>query len=189
MEKNDFEKYVCYSEESPSGLLWKQGFKCTSKHPSKFSSIAGKVYGDDKKGYYYRVHINGRNYSNHRVIWVLNGGKFGDGEVIDHINGNSLDNKINNLRVIERHLNNMNFKMYNTNTTGNTGVNLIDNGQGNFYYMAHWSNFDNKVCRKYFSIDKLGIMVAFRDAVIHRQKMIEELNSQGAGYTERHGKE
>lgn len=188
MEKSDFEKYVYYSEESPSGLMWEGDFSCTNKHPSKFSSIAGRIYGSDKKGYYYKVHINGKNYSNHRVIWVLTGGKFEDGEVIDHINGNSLDNRICNLRVIKRHLNNMNFKMYNTNSTGNTGVNLIDNGQGNFYYMAHWSNFENKVCRKYFSIAKLGIMVAFRDAVIYRQKMIEELNSCGAGYTERHGK-
>ena len=31
-------------------------------------------------------------------------------------------------------------------------------------------------------------MVAFRDAVLYREKMIKELNGQGAGYSERHGK-
>jgi hypothetical protein len=42
---------------------------------------------------------------------------------------------------------------------------------------------------KIFSVEKLGIMVAYRLAVLHRAKMIEILNSQGAMYTERHGKE
>ena len=70
MEKTLFEKYVYYSEDSPSGLFWKEGFKCTIRHLSKTSKIAGKVYGNSKKGYYYRIHINGKNYPNHRAIWI-----------------------------------------------------------------------------------------------------------------------
>lgn len=41
---------------------------------------------------------------------------------------------------------------------------------------------------KKFSVLKLGLLPAFRDAVMYRRKMIEELNAQGAGYTENHGK-
>lgn len=181
-------KFVEYDENSPSGLSWRKDIICSNRHPSNFSSVVGKVQGDSKKGFYYRISIERKGWAVHRIIWILCGGKFLDGEVIDHIDGNSLNNRIENLRVIPRGVNNMNFKMYCTNRTGKTGVNLIDNGSGKFYYMAHWSNFENKVMRKYFKIDDLGIMVAFRDAVIYRTKMIEELNLQGAGYTERHGK-
>jgi hypothetical protein len=41
---------------------------------------------------------------------------------------------------------------------------------------------------KKFSVKKLGLLPAFKAAVECRRKMIEELNGQGAGYTENHGK-
>ena len=41
--------------------------------------------------------------------------------------------------------------------------------------------------RKYFSVEKLGLLPAFQAAVLHRQLMLKELITDGAGYTERHG--
>ena len=113
-------------------------------------------------------------------------------DVIDHLNGDSLDNTITNLRAVDQCVNRRNTRSYTSNTSGVTGVSARVNQTGkgeNCYFMATWWDLSGKQKVKYFSIAKLGIMVAFRDAVIHRQKMIEELNAQGAGYTERHGKE
>ena len=50
------------------------------------------------------------------------------------------------------------------------------------------TELDGKYRTKSFNINKLGVMVAFRDAVMYREKMIKEFNKQGAGYSERHGK-
>jgi hypothetical protein len=81
-----------------------------------------------------------------------------------------------------------NSKLNNKSYTRVSGVTLREEGNKSSY-IAQWYELNGKHRSKRFSINKLGIMVAFRDAVIHRQKMIEELNAQGAGYTSRHGKE
>lgn len=178
------------------GVVWSEWVKYDPTSKSFLRKIKGRGVGSEvgcicgcqKKGYYYRTNTKGRLTLVHRIVLELFGIEIPEGMVVDHIDGNSLNNEITNLRVIPRPLNNKNFKMYNTNTTGVCGVRLTDCGKGNYYYSASWSDLDKKYRTKHFSISKLGIMVAFREAVIYRQKKIEELNLQGAGYSERHGK-
>lgn len=84
-----------------------------------------------------------------------------------------------------------NQKLRTTNSSGVVGVSFqtkVSNKPQLLTIVAHWSTLEGKQCTKCFSCHKLGIMVAFRDAVIYRRKMIQELNAQGAGYTENHGK-
>lgn len=77
------------------------------------------------------------------------------------------------------------------NQSGVTGVKLQENtdrkGQPYYYYVAFWRNLDGTESHKCFSVSKIGDSEAFRLACEYRAKMIEELNAQGAGYTERHG--
>lgn len=181
METIDWKDYVKYDPTSKTFLRKIKG--------RGVGSEVGAISGCKKRGHYYRATILGRSALVHRIILDLFNIVIPKGMVVDHIDGNSLNNNIDNLRVIPAPANSMNFKMYNTNSTGVVGVKLTDAGSGNYYYSAFWNDLNKKHKIKHFSIAKLGIMVAFRDAVIHRQKMIEELNSQGAGYTERHGKE
>ncbi len=75
----------------------------------------------DKRTSYYRVKINQKNYKLHRIIWLYCYGVFPDNE-IDHINGNGLDNRLCNLRAVTNAENSKNLRVFNTNTSGVTGV-------------------------------------------------------------------
>lgn len=76
------------------------------------------------------------------------------------------------------------------NSTGVTGVIFAWSGKTGHttYVEATWRTLDKKNRKKSFSVKKLGLMVAFRNAVMYREKMVQELNTNGAGYTENHGK-
>lgn len=59
---------------------------------------------------YVRIHINGVEYKEHRLIWFIVYKKWPSG-VIDHINGNKKDNRICNLRDVTHKINSQNRKI------------------------------------------------------------------------------
>lgn len=83
-----------------------------------------------------------------------------------------------------------NISKKSNNTSGVTGVQRASikvKGVTYEYWAATWSTLDGKNKRKWFSISKYGNDEAKELAVHHRKIMIDELNRQGAGYTDRHG--
>lgn len=84
----------------------------------KTGTIAG---WSDRLGYR-RVIVDGRNYMVHRVAWLYTYGTWPAGEV-DHINGNPSDNRIGNLRDVDRAKNQQNIvAARKTNQSGLRGV-------------------------------------------------------------------
>ena len=74
------------------------------------------------------------------------------------------------------------------NTSGVTGV-YEDYRDGKLdRYKAEWRDLSGKTRAKSFSINKYGKEEAFRLACEAREAAIKELNEQGAGYSENHGK-
>jgi hypothetical protein len=69
----------------------------------------------DGKGYL-RTKINKKNYSVHRLIFLFHKGYLP--EYLDHINGDRLDNRIENIREATMGQNNYNKKTPKTNTSG-----------------------------------------------------------------------
>ncbi len=75
-------------------------------------------YYNNKGGHGYALRMVGRqSILLHREIM-----KPGTGFVVDHINGNTLDNRRENLRVVSRSVNSANTKLPSNNTSGRRGV-------------------------------------------------------------------
>jgi HNH endonuclease/AP2 domain len=77
--------------------------------------------GTDKKRYR-RVRVDGRDVSEHRVIWAIVYGKTPD--KIDHRDGDGTNNKLVNLREATLTQNQQNRKLSKSNSTGLKGVSV-----------------------------------------------------------------
>lgn len=89
-------EYTEFSDEVKT-LVWK-------KSPSNRAPI-GKIVGSLTKEGYYRT----SKQLVHRLVWLLHYGKLPTND-LDHINGNRMDNRIENLRETTRGLNTQNRK-------------------------------------------------------------------------------
>lgn len=75
--------------------------------------IAGGIDGNG----YRRIRFNGRLYREHQLVWAYFYGSFPVVE-IDHINGNRIDNRVENLRLSNRFEQTQNIRVRSTNNTG-----------------------------------------------------------------------
>tara|TARA_B100000035_G_C20759644_1_gene447732 strand:+ start:29 stop:646 length:618 start_codon:yes stop_codon:yes gene_type:complete len=113
----------------------------------------GKRVGSLTKAGFRNIRIFYKSYYEHRVIWALYYKKWPPkGMVIDHINGDSADNRIDNLRLVTYKENSRNTKIASNNKSGVTGVtqrknrwisNITNNGK--LLYLGSFSNFDDAV--------------------------------------------
>jgi len=80
---------------------------------------SGQVAGGLDNGYI-KIGINGKRYFAHRLAWLYVYGEFSNlpQMVIDHIDGNTINNKIENLRKVTHQQNILNQKLRTTNTSG-----------------------------------------------------------------------
>ncbi len=178
----EFDKYLTYCTTSPTGLVWKK-----SRGNIQSGSIAGNL---TVRGYW-RVCFCKKLYMAHRIIWEMFHGPIGEGLYIDHIDGVRTNNDISNLRLVGSVENGRNRKGHNNNSSGYTGVLLQTSkrkdGSLRQHWTAYWTSIDGYRKSKCFAVDTYGYHRGLTLAVEYRTKMIFEMNSQGAGYTERHG--
>lgn len=118
------QKYLTY--HPLTGVLsWNAGLKYAQQR------AAGKAAGTMSKGGYLRTSIERRMYANNRIAWKMHHGVDPSG-VVDHENGNKLDNRIENLRDTSQGKNTWNQTIRSDNTTGFKGV--VFSKRGGFYH-------------------------------------------------------
>lgn len=182
----DWNEYFYYDETSLSCLRWRidklGGKGCVVKSAG---DVAGSLCKTNNR---WDVRLNNSLYKVHRVIWEMCNNTIELDKVIDHINGDATINLLSNLRLVTQGVNAKNIKMRTDNKSGIVGVSRgkrLSRGKYYYYWIATWKT--DKVCNKAFPIAKLGETQAFKLACEYRKLMIQQLNEQGAGYTERHG--
>jgi hypothetical protein len=185
----ELSKTFRYSEDSPTGIVWAEDRFSGRNYLIKKRS-AGDVAGSLGKKGYYLVDFRGRKRTVHQIVWELFNGEIPANMCIDHIDGDKLNNKIDNLRLSDTRTNNRNSNKNTNSKSGVVGVRFIQitnrHGQVFDYWKASWVSLDGKASYINFSVLKLGYEEARNKAIQKRKEMIEYLNEQGAGYTERH---
>jgi HNH endonuclease len=99
-----------------------------------YDPITGNLYRKNAKcrctpiGYIHsdRTHlecgIENKKFLLHRVVWTMLNGPIPDGLLIDHIDQNGFNNRIENLRLADKQINGRNAHRSKANTSGATGV-------------------------------------------------------------------
>jgi len=105
---------------------------------------------------------------------------------LERLDVNGSYNK-DNCTWVDKKTQSRNRRKYTRNTSGVTGVRFTTDKSGTLYVAAS-AVFQGKAKERHFSVKTYGLLPAFKMACEHRAKMIVQLNSQGAGYSESHGK-
>ena len=108
--------------------------------------IAGKKAGGRCDFGRLNISIDGKRYKYHRVCWLIHYGKWPNGE-LDHIDCNSSNNAISNLREASGSQNSANKRLWLRNKTGVKGVHWA---KCNKMWVAEVFHKGERVYQKYF---------------------------------------
>lgn len=183
-------KFLKECFEIKDGLLyWKERplshFKSEVGRKSFNTQFAGKpCVRELMKGQrYLKVKILDSLFQQHRIMLSLYIDRvLTCNEIVDHVNGNCLDNSKENLRVADHFVNSRNQKRSVKNITGKSGVYFLQNTDGTTFYRAQWNDKGKRKNRS-FSTKRYGDELAFKLAC----DFIDAIRSEIGGYTERHG--
>jgi hypothetical protein len=92
-----------------------------SRGSRQAGEIAGCLKRDRSEKVYIRIKIDGKNYLAHRLAWLYTHGEWPEND-IDHIDQDSLNNRLSNLRDVTNAENGKNQKIAKNNSSGVMGV-------------------------------------------------------------------
>lgn len=130
--------------------------------------IAHRPNGRD----YFAINIEYRKYLAHRIVMAMHLGSLSRDYDVDHIDGDGLNNRLGNLRLVDRSINLRNRVMQSNNSSGHVGVYWIER-------LKKW-NAKGKVNGKNYH---LGVYSDKNDAIQARKEWQEKVG----GFTDRHG--
>lgn len=137
----DFSEYFEYRDGC---LIWK------SKRPGR-GCVVGSVAGTINSAGRRVVEIHGKKYLAYRIVWVMHHGSIPTGLCVDHIDGNKINDRIENLRIVTLSVNQRNSKIPKNNKTGIIGV---TNKSGGFVvncagmYIGYFKDFLEACCAR-----------------------------------------
>ena len=118
---------------------------------------AGDVAGSIDSNGYLRIMVQSRSYLAHRLAWLYVYGEWPK-LTIDHINRNTSDNRIANLRDISHKQNGQNASIRIDNTSGHPGV----------FWCGREGKWQGRICHNY-KTTHLGYFTTLEDAIAARK--------------------
>ena len=117
----EIRKLISY--DSDTGFFyWLARKDNKSFNTAKAGTRAGnKNRPNGSRTHYLRLRIDNQLHLAHRVAWAMHYGEWPNGP-IDHIDGNGLNNRIDNIRLVTMAVNSRNCRLSKNNTTGVNGV-------------------------------------------------------------------
>jgi hypothetical protein len=179
LDYDTLHKFLYYDISSPTGLRWKVWNRSHIKKTARFAGdIAGYKMHDQTGKTYYSLKCNGRSVLAHRAIWVMANKVIPPKYIINHIDSDGCNNKIENLTCITQAQN----CRQTTKQSKASGVRKMTVGEHS-YTVCTWYDLSGKRQTKLFSHLKHGENESDRLALEYRKDRIKEMNLQGAGYT------
>jgi hypothetical protein len=111
---SDYLKTRFHYDAETGNLIWKNA------NARWVGKRAGCAHKSNRGKRYIRVLLDGSSVYAHRIIWAILHGE--EPENIDHIDGDGLNNRADNLRSVSHAINLKNQKKHVTNTSGASGV-------------------------------------------------------------------
>lgn len=178
---NEWSKYFYYDSTSPTYLRWRITYHTKNPHDVA-GCLVKRENGKPKRA---QVQFKGKTIAVHLIIWELHNGTLEPDKIIDHIDRNPWNNLITNLHPKTVAQNSRNRSKSTNNTSGITGVTRCTRPR----FAVQWVDLTGKSRVKYFPFRKYGSEAeAWEAAILFRENTVKDLNSNGAGYTNNHGK-
>ena len=137
LSKENLHKLFEYKD---GNLYWKDNY---------FKSFIGKKAGFSSGNNYIRINIKNKQYFAHRIIFMMHHGYLPN--IIDHIDRNSLNNKIENLREADARENALNSTLTQPSITGIR--NVYFDKRRNKYNVVLKVNKKHKFIGSYFDLE------------------------------------
>lgn len=186
--KEELDKLFYYDETSPSGLRWN-----INRFAGEFKSVLVVAKGDKVGAWSASLHtdsngswnttINLKKFKVHRIIYKMFNPDFDENLTIDHIDGNPMNNKIENLRAVTHKQNMRNIKKRKDNSSKITGIEFYNRAGRSPYFIAAWVDKEGISHTKCFAISVHGCEGAFIKAIEARTKGVAE----SGDYSKTHG--
>lgn len=143
---NYFELSKIIGYEGESGKFF---WLCDLGKKIKKGSVAGSVGGGKKK--YIRISYKGKSYLAHRLAHVIVNGFEPDRDMdVDHLNGDSLDNRWSNIKQLKTRSGNLkNIQTPAKSNTGVRGISIVSCGGYKRFDVSIWDG-GKRVSRKKF---------------------------------------
>ena len=189
-DKIDFKDYFVVDPSSPTGLRWRDDVKRFENNSRGGNCWGGTPAGNRKapkgKVKYVIVTLNKKRYVVSRIIWTILHGNIPKGMIIDHLDGDPWNNNPSNLVCKTRAENIRNCAKRKDNTSGVVGVRFVVKDSYTFCVGTYQDiNKNSKTAQ--FSVNKYGLLPAFKMAVEFRLNGIKKMNEQhNFKYTDRH---
>lgn len=125
-------------------------------------SVAGHRHNSRGK-IYFRVRVDNNLVMAHHLVWLMVHGEWAPDQ-IDHINGDGLDNRLENLRCVPQRENNKNAALRRDNKTGVSGVTVSRAGSfvasiridGRFTHLGTFKSLEDASKARQEAMEKHG---------------------------------